>query len=68
MLILRINAGGGFTLRLGDQTVSVRLLEVGGGGRVKVGVEAPPEVRVLREGQAELPPSDCGNWNEGRQG
>lgn len=47
MLILGIKPGQGFTV--GDN-IEVKILEIVNRGLVRVGIEAPPEVKVLRGG------------------
>jgi carbon storage regulator len=46
MLVINRRIGEAVVL---DKTIRITVFEIDGGGRVKLGIEAPPSVIVLRE-------------------
>lgn len=56
MLILKRNRHEGLTVYVGDLEIRVSLVECCGGQSAKIGIEAPPEVLVLRD---EVPRDDA---------
>lgn len=57
MLVLSRRLGEG--IHIGDD-VTVHILRVGDGGEVRIGVDAPPELRILRDEliDRDEPPAD----------
>lgn len=49
MLVLTRKEGETINLYVGDQVIAVRVLDCASRGQVRIGIDAPPSVKITRE-------------------